>query len=188
MRRVFAVLVWLCAVAGSPSAATFDDRVAPCLACHGEKGQSETPEVPSLGAMPSPYVVIQLYMFREKLRSVELMNEMTKDFSDDDLQKFADFIAALPAPKPEGAPDAARVERARALVKRHRCDFCHSPDFAGHDNIPRIAAQREDYLVKTLREYKSNARPGYDGTMAEVVQPLSDADIQDLGYLMAHSP
>jgi cytochrome c553 len=132
--------------------------------------------------------VIQLYMFREKLRPVELMNEMTKDLSNDDLQQFADFIAKLPAPQPAGAPDAARMERARALVQRHRCGFCHSADFAGHDNIPRIAAQREDYLAKTLAEYKSNARPGYDASMADVVQPLSDADIHDLAYFMAHSP
>ncbi len=35
--------------------------------------------------------------------------------------------------------------------------------------MPRIADQREDYLVKTLRDYKSNIRRGYDGTMAEVL-------------------
>lgn len=170
------------------AAATLDERAAPCLACHGEKGQSATQEVPSLGAQPSPYLVIQLYMFREKLRVVELMNAMTKELSNDDLQQLADLIAKLPAPKPSAAPDAARMERGRALMQKHRCGFCHSADFAGHDNIPRIASQREDYLVKTLREYKSNARPGYDASMADVVQPLTDADIEELGYFMAHSP
>jgi cytochrome c553 len=116
------------------------------------------------------------------------MNQMTQDLSNDDLQQFADFIAKLPAPQPAAGPDGARMERARALVHKHRCGFCHSEDFAGHDNIPRIAAQREDYLARTLREYKSNARAGYDASMAEVVQPLSDADIQDLAYFMARSP
>ncbi len=43
--------------------------MAPCLACHGERGQSAIPEVPSLGAQTSPYVLIQLYLFREKLRA-----------------------------------------------------------------------------------------------------------------------
>jgi cytochrome c553 len=186
--RILVILMLVCA-ASAGFGETLEERMAPCLACHGEKGQSENPEVPSLGGQPSPYLVIQLYLFREKLRPVELMNEMTKDLSNDDLQKFSDFIATLPAPKPPGdAPDAARMERARGLVRQNRCGFCHGADFAGHDNIPRIAAQREDYIAKALREYKSNARPGYDASMADVVQPIKDADIADIAYFLARAP
>ena len=47
---------------------SLEERIAPCLACHGEKGQSANPEVPSLGAQTAPYVLIQLFLFREKLR------------------------------------------------------------------------------------------------------------------------
>ena len=169
-------------------AATLEAGIAPCLACHGANGQSELPLVPSLGAQPSAYVVIQLYMFREKLRVVEPMNEMTKELGNDDLQRMADLVAGLPAAKPAGEPEATRMQRARALVQRHHCDFCHGADFAGHDNIPRIASQREDYLAKSLRDYRSNARPGYDASMADVVAPLADDDIEDLAYFMAHSP
>src|SRR4029078_1417381 len=48
---------------------TVAERAAPCLACHGETGQSENPDVPSLGGQPAPYLLIQLYMFREKQRA-----------------------------------------------------------------------------------------------------------------------
>jgi hypothetical protein len=34
---------------------------------------------------------------------------------------------------------------------------------------------------------KSNPRSGYDASMAEVVQPISDAELTDLAYLMAHA-
>jgi cytochrome c553 len=184
------VLAFCAAIAAlwSCAAATLEERMAPCLACHGANGQSETPLVPSLGAQPSAYVVIQLYMFREKLRVVEPMNEMTRDLGNDDLQQMADLVAGLPAAKPAAEPEAARMERARALVHKHHCDFCHGADFAGHDNIPRIASQRGDYLAKSLRDYRSNARPGYDASMADVVAPLGDDDIEDLAYFMAHSP
>jgi cytochrome c553 len=189
-----AIVLTLCATiaalwgGAAAAAATPEERMAPCLACHGANGQSETPLVPSLGAQPSAYVVIQLYMFREKLRVVEPMNEMTRELGNDDLQRMADLVAGLPAATPAAAPEGARMERARALVQRHHCDFCHGGDFAGHDNIPRIASQREDYLAKSLRDYRSNARPGYDASMADVVQPLNDGDIEDLAYFMAHSP
>jgi cytochrome c553 len=170
-------------------AAPAAERLAPCLACHGEQGQSGTDNVPSLGAQQPAYVLIQLYMFREGLRRAEPMNEMAKGLSDDDLRSFADFIATLPKPKPaEGAVDAARMTRVQAMVQRLHCNSCHNADFAGRDNIPRIAAQREDYLARTLREYKNNSRHGYDATMADVMQPVSEAEIDDLAYYLARVP
>jgi cytochrome c553 len=42
--------------------------------------------VPLLGAQPSPYTVIQLFMFLKKMRVTEPMNEMAKELSDNDLQ------------------------------------------------------------------------------------------------------
>jgi cytochrome c553 len=186
MKRSALTLTLLLAIALPASAANLDERMQPCLACHGENGQSENPEVPSLGDQHAPYTLIQLYLFREKQRNVELMNEYAKDLSDDDLRQFSDAIAKLPAPKPvEGDADAARISRAQALIKQNRCDFCHTPTLAGRDNIPRIAAQREDYLAKALREYKSGARVGYEPTMLEVMRPLNDQDIADLAYAIA---
>ena len=70
-------------------------------------------------------------------------------------------------------------------MAQHHCNSCHNADFSGRDNVPRIADQREDYLVKTLREYKSNTRHGYDGVMAEALTPITDAQIDDLAYYIA---
>jgi cytochrome c553 len=168
------------------SAASLQERLAPCLACHGEKGQSNIPEVPSLGAQPAFYLSIQLYMFRERMRVSEPMNTMLKGVSDDDLQKMAAMISKLPPPRLAVEPaEPARLERARALVQQHRCNFCHNEDFSGEKNVPRLAGQREDYLVKALREYKSNARRGYDAAMADVMYPLTEADILDLAHFLA---
>ena len=170
----------------SAKAETIQERAVPCLACHGEKGQSETENIPSLGAQQAPYALIQLFMFREKLRTFEPMNEMAKALTDDDLRAFSDFIASLPKPQPAAdAGDPARLQRAQALVQQHHCDSCHNADFSGRDNIPRLAGQREDYLAKTMREYKDNSRHGYDGTMAEVLQPVTPEQIADLAYFLA---
>lgn len=188
MLRAVTVALLLMSVTLSAHAQNFQERLEVCLACHGPKGQSEAPDVPSLGGQPSPYVLIQLYMFREKLRTVEIMNEMTKDLSDADLQKFADTIARLPPPPPttEGA-DAGKMERGRALAGQHRCDFCHQANFAGADSVPRLAGQREDYLLKALREYKSGERREYQPVMAEIMRPLQEADFADLAHFLART-
>ena len=167
-------------------AETVQERVAPCLACHGEKGTSETENIPSLGAQQPAYVLIQLYMFREKLRTCEIMNDMAKDLTDDDLRAFSDYIAPLPKPAPPtDVGDPARMQKGRARVQQHRCNPCHNTDFAGRDNIPRILNQREDYLAKTMHEYKNNSRHGYDATMADVLQPVTEEQIADLAYYIA---
>jgi cytochrome c553 len=141
---------------------------------------------PSLGAQQAPYALIQLFMFREKLRAFEPMNEMAKPLTDDDLRAFSDYIASLPKPAPpDDAGDPARMARAKALSGQFRCSSCHKPDFTGGDNVPRIANQREDYLKKTLSEYKDNSRHGYDGTMADVMGSVSPDQIADLAYYIA---
>ena len=173
-------------VASSASAETIEQRAAPCFGCHGEHGQSETENIPSLGGQQPPYVLIQLFMFREKLRLFEPMNEMAKALSDDDLRVFSDFIGKLPKPVPPAdAGDPARMQRAQALAQQYHCNACHNTDFSGKENVPRIADQREDYLAKTLREYKDNSRHGYDATMAEALQPVTPEQIADLAYYLA---
>jgi cytochrome c553 len=129
--------------------------------------------VPSLGAQNAPYTLIQLYLFREKQRASEIMNDAAKGLSDDDLRNVADFVGKLPAPLPVEGGDAVRLEHGRALLGLYHCNAYHRADLSGQQSVPRIAAQREDYLVKTLSEYKSRVRIGYDATMAEALQPVS---------------
>ena len=62
----------------------------------------------------------------------------------------------------------------------------------GQDNVPNIADQRKDYLVKALRGYKDNsphcttppALPT-NATIAKVMQPISDDQILGLAYYIA---
>ena len=119
--RNFIAAVAFALLASSANAQKFEERIAPCLACHGERGQSENEKTPSLGAQQAPYALIQLYMFREKLRTNEIMNEMAKPLNDDDLRTFSDFIAKLPKPAPPAeAGDAARMQRGEAAAQLHR--------------------------------------------------------------------
>ena len=186
MRKFLIALLFACIAVPTALAQTVEQRLPICLACHGENGQSQNPGIPSLGGQQAFYVTVQLLMFREHMRVADPMNDMAKGLSDDDLRKFAETIAKLPAPHPpDGSVDAARIERAGTLIAQNRCNICHTATFAGQDNVPNIADQREDYLVKALRGYKDNSRHGYDATMAEVMAPISDEQILDLAYYIA---
>jgi cytochrome c553 len=186
MRTFFAAAIVAGVCATAAHALTYDEKLATCLACHGEKGVSETSEVPSLAGMPADFTLIQLFLFRQGTRKVEIMNDLAKDMTDDDLRKFSQYFSKLPPPKAAGDPPyPAIAARAQGVIAKNHCGSCHNPDFSGREQMPRLAAQREDYLLKSLRDYKAAQRPGYDATMDEVIRPLTDADIVDLAHYLA---
>ena len=57
MRRIIAVLAFA-SLASSAGAEAIDERTAPCFACHGERGQSQTENMPSLGVQQFLYALI----------------------------------------------------------------------------------------------------------------------------------
>ena len=174
-------------MAFAPTGSIAQDRLATCLRCHGENGQSPKPDVPSLGGEPAQYSLIQLFMYREGLRIAPAMNDIMKQASDDDLRALSDAIAKLPPPPPPSeVGDSQRLARCTNLAEQNHCNICHRTDFTGQENVPRLADQREDYLLKSLRDYKSGARHGYDATMAEVLQPIDESDLSVLAYFLAH--
>jgi len=185
MRKLIAAAALLCATTLAAKPQTFEKRLAVCHACHGENGISQTTEVPSLAGMPANFTLIQLFLFRQKTRRVEIMNDLAKDMTDDDLRKFSDYFARLPPPNATEAADPAIAERAKAAIAKHRCASCHNPDFSGREQMPRLAAQREDYLLKALRDYKAGTRPGYEPTMDELMRVVSDTEIVDMSHYLS---
>jgi cytochrome c553 len=120
------------------------------------------------------------------MRVNEQMNEAAKALTDSELQSIAAALTALPAPKPPDDPgDPTRLERARGLTEQNHCNVCHRPDFAGQQTVPRLADQREDYLLKTLREYKRGARHAYEPIMLEALQPIDDAQLVEFAYYLS---
>ena len=168
-------------------AQSVDERFTVCLACHGADGQSRIPETPSLGGQPTFFVVAQLFLFREGRRDNAAMVASAQGLTNSDLTAFADRVAKLPPPPPsEETPDAARFTRGRRLTLSHPCGVCHNSDFSGREQMPRLANQREDYLLKSMRDYKSGARLGYGGAMSQELAGLTDQDLIDLAHYLSH--
>ena len=186
MRTLPAAGLLASVLAAGAQAMTYEEKLATCLACHGEKGISETSEVPSLAGQPADFTLIQLFLFRQNTRKIEIMNDLAKDMTDDDLRKFSAYFATLAPPQATGdPPDPTVVARAQAVLAKNHCASCHNPDFSGRDQMPRLKAQREDYLLKALRDYKGAKRPGYDATMDEVMRSVTDAEIIDVSHYLA---
>ena len=128
----------------------------------------------------------QLFFYREGRRKSPEMNTVAKDMSDADLTAISDYVAGLPPPQPTaGAVDEARYRRGEELASKRICGTCHNPDYSGREQMPRVAGQREAYLLKSFKEYQTGARVGTQAAMAEAVRGFSDVDLADLAYYLA---
>jgi cytochrome c553 len=189
---VACLLAWLppCASALAADAASGKELAEGCAGCHGSAGVSQTALTPSLAGQPDYFTQWQLVFFRSGARKSEVMGPIAEALSNDDIRKLGAYYASLRAPEVQAAfsHDELAQEGAKLAVD-HRCRSCHGEDYAGSGPAARLAGQREDVLLKALRDYKSGARvaPGV-ASMADVVYDLSDADMQALAHYMATRP
>ena len=167
------------------SAQPVAERIRQCGACHGEDGNSRMPNIPSLARQPEFYLTNQLFLFREGVRNVAGMSELLKGLKDDDLAALAKHFAALEPRASDEPTDPALVKRGASLIEPLRCASCHLPSFAGQDQMPRLAKQRVDYLIHSLKEFRDNKRTGADTLMSNVVIGRSDDDLAALAHYAA---
>lgn len=67
------------------------------------------------------------------------------------------------------------------------CAGCHGPEGISTNPLwPNLAGQKEQYFIKTLKEYRDRTRP--DPNMAALAQGLSDREIEDLAAYYAGLP
>jgi cytochrome c553 len=158
------------------------ERIAQCAACHGEGGNSRLENVPSLAGQPELFLLNQLVLMRDGVRTIPAMAPLVRDLADSDIEAIARHFSALP-PRASGEPiDADRASRGRVVAAKLRCGSCHLPTLEGRQQIPRLATQRIDYLTRALRDYRDGARAGADTLMNNAVAGVSDADLGALAH------
>jgi cytochrome c553 len=186
------VLVFWAGAVAAQTGDSYAERFAKdCAACHGARGVSSTALTPSLAGQPSFYAITQLFLFREGRRDSVPMTAVAKDMSNDDLRGYSEFIGKLVPPPPEVAPggaDALRMERGATLTRKLHCTGCHGNDLAGGSQVPRLALQREDYLLHALRGFRAASRVGYTQAMTEALAGVSPQELEDLAHYMARMP
>jgi len=173
--------LFVCAARGE-----FDERLRTCGGCHGADGNSATAGVPSLAGQPRVFLEHYLVMTREGIRGSELMQQLLKGVTDREIAAIARHYAAL-APRNEPGPlDSALFERGKKIAQANRCGTCHAPDYRGREQMPRLAGQREDFLVEAMRAYRENRRRGGDTIMAASLYGMSESDLKALAHYFAH--
>ena len=160
-------------------------RLAACGACHGVDGNAPLRDTPSLAGQPVVFLENQMVLIREGIREIALMKGALDGITDTDIAALARHYARQPLKPTAAERDAALFAKGEQLAQQNRCGSCHLPSYAGREQMPRLAAQREDFLLHSMRQFASNQAVGRDTLMAASLHGLSDPDLIAIAHYLS---
>ena len=192
MTKLFTALVFTLAgglavpVVGHSDPVAGKEKAQICAACHGTDGNSPAPMFPILAGQTARYIYIQLRDFQAERRKDPMMSPLTKDLSKQDMLDLGDYFATQ-KPRPNGfKADPDKAAKGRLKADEVLCTMCHLGGFKGQNEIPRVAGQHFEYIVKQLKDFKARNRTNDAGSMTSVSKILSDQDIDHLAHYVAN--
>jgi cytochrome c553 len=141
-----------------------------CNTCHGGDGEPKNANVPIIWGLQENYVLKQLHDFQGTARDNEVMHWMATALTQDELASAAAYFAKKNWPARPAAAAAAQPPAAVAV-----CQVCHQQNLTGGVPAPRLAGQRYEYLVDTMRRFAEGERTN-NPDMARLMQAISAAD------------
>ena len=177
--------VYLSIVAPLSFAQDVSAKLAVCAACHGADGNSTMSGSPSLAGQPRIFLENNLIMIREGIRDIPAMKGQLDGLTDPQIIAIAKFYAGHTLKPEHGKHHDALYERGKLLSKQALCGTCHLPNYVGREQMPRLAGQREDYLLHSMRQFRNNTATGRDTIMAASLHGMNDDDLKAIAHYLA---
>ena len=153
-------------------------RVRLCQYCHGKDGNSVKNDIPNLAQQNPVYLLKQFEYFRNGKRNNKVMNELANNLTADERVNIALYYASKKV-KQNAESKLIKVglkHRGETIYKK-TCINCHGEKAYGDKDLPRIAGQKYEFIVKTLRAYKDKKGVRPNSPMVPVSSLLSADDI-----------
>ena len=176
------VLAHLSAAAQDVTAAP--PKAALCAACHGVSGKPVLSAYPILAGQTARYTYLQLRDFQEGRRTHELMTPMVVGMTRDEMRELAAYFAQQKPPPQAFEANAEKARLGKLKADETLCTMCHLGGFAGQNEVPRVAAQNFDYIVKQLTDFKARQRTNDAGSMTSVANTLNAQDIDHIAHYL----
>jgi cytochrome c553 len=154
-----------------------------CNNCHGEIRRTTEKELtPVLAAMTPEYFISSLKSYFNDKRNHRVMNIFRKSTSDKEIKQLAAYYAVQ---KPLRLVFQSKGDAKAGELEAGMCAGCHSIDGnALNPNIPSLAGQPSEYLIKAMKDYRDGRRG--DPMMADVMRNIQDDTIINLAAYYAN--
>lgn len=160
--------------------------IATCEACHGEGGHSVIAQNPALGGQHFYYLYVQLKDFKAGRRENPIMGPLASGLEKADMKLIAQYFEDQGWQDREAAEeiDAATVTLAKQVINGGQCVACHLGGFEGDSRVPWSAGQHEEYLAKTLLDFKTKARNN-SPSKSTLMASFSDDELKAVAKYLA---
>jgi len=161
------------------------EKVEVCASCHGQDGKPVDKAIPIIWGQQAGYIYIQLRDFKRGDRKNEIMQPIVASFGKAEMLAIAEYFAQKPWPNLGQRRSAKDIAR-RALIAEHSvgCTGCHLEEFQGAGTVPRLAGQSQQYLAKTIDDFRTRARANNPG-MTDLMRATSLDDLAALTEYLA---
>jgi cytochrome c553 len=185
-------------VKASPEAG--QKKAAMCIGCHNIPGyQASFPEihkVPMISGQGAKYIAAALNAYKKGERKHPTMRGIAGSLTDQDIADLSAFyeqqgkaapVAADTKALPQPSPEVAK------LLTQGNCNSCHGANYSTpiDGSYPKIAGQHADYLLVSLKAYKTTNNPQVgraNAIMAGMAQPFTAAQLKQIANYLASLP
>jgi cytochrome c553 len=182
---IFPLSLALTAWSEPASADSIEEKTQICAGCHGENGKPIDKSIPTIWGQQQGYLYIQLRDFKRGDRKNETMQPIASAMERADMLELAEYLSKKPWPdlgQPRAPkPVADRAVRANGSVG---CTGCHLDRFQGDGTVPRLAGMSQEYLTKTIDDFRSRARGNNPG-MTDLMLATAPDDLAALEEYLA---
>lgn len=183
---VMLVLLLAAPVQAAGNAAAGEGKAGVCFGCHGPNGNSVNPVWPKLAGQGEGYLAKQLADFKSGARKDPIMSGQVAALSAQDMADLAAYFAGQKI-SPASA-DKTNLTLGQNIYRGGNkekgvaaCIACHGPAGAGNPaaKFPALGSQQADYVVKTMKDFRSSTRSNDPGKMMrDIAGRMSDKEIE----------
>ena len=194
MKRQF-ISIFSVLILSIPGFATADTAaiMEGCDGCHGDKGVSQSADIPSIAGIPEFVLVDAMYIYQDEARpcaeseyrhgdtsrAATTMCAVAAELSEDDIDAVSAEYGAMGWTKATQDFDADLAAAGKA-VHDNACDRCHSEAGTNADDeASMLGGQQMGYMRDTFAQYADESRE-QPSKMKEKLDALSADDVEAL--------
>lgn len=151
------------------------ERISFCKHCHGEDGNSKRNYIPNLAEQNPIYLFNAFEKFANGERTHFVMSKLATRLTTDDRVNIALYYGLQ---KVIVNPSPSMPQRAKGQAKFSQvCQGCHGAKGEGKEDMPRLAGQHSEYIIRTLTNFRNKDSSRAASVMLSIAENMSDDEI-----------
>mgnify|MGYP000331622123 CR=1 FL=1 len=158
------------------------DRSLLCGYCHGKDGNSVKNYIPNLAQQNPEYLLKQFQLFATGERKNYVMQQLAEALTPQERIDIALYFSSQKV----AVNDVQKTSKEGQERYQSFCFACHGESGLGNKDLPRLAGQKKDFLVKTLNGFKHGEKSRSKSPMVKIMRAVQESEIEPLAIYISN--